>query len=88
MADVSRDHLIERIREHLEMPGVCAPEPRSAILAFCERLSDDQLQVVAATIRIRYQSLLRMACDPELAAKLDTGKHRVEKLLRTYGVDT
>jgi hypothetical protein len=88
MASVSRAELIERIRQLLEMPGVCAPEPRAKILALCDQLSDEQLRTVAATIRIRYQALLRMARDPKLIVKLDAAKQRVEALLRTYGVDT
>lgn len=88
MADIPRDQLIERIRQLLEMPGVCAPEPRTRILALCEQLSDEQLQTVAVTVRIRYQSLLRMARSPELTAKLDVARQRVDELLQTYGVVT
>ncbi|MBI4434214.1 hypothetical protein HY635_00100 [Candidatus Uhrbacteria bacterium] len=86
MSNTPRHELIERIRQLLEMPGVCASKPRAEILALCERLSDEQLQVIAATTRIRYQSLLRMARSSECTAEVNAAKRRLDELLQRYGI--
>lgn len=88
MAKLTKEQLLSNIKELLEMPGVCVQEKRTQILDLCQTLSEEDLGKIAATLRIRYRSLLRLARSPEKRQEIQGVKNEIDTLLQKYGIQS
>ncbi len=88
MAKLTKEQLLLNINELIEIPGVCAQEKRAQILDLCKTLSEEDLGMVAATLRIRYRSLLHLARSPEKLKEIQCVKDEIDILLQKYGIQS
>lgn len=86
MGTLSKKELIARIKNFLEIPGICVQEKRNKIIALCQSMSEDNLAKIAATLRIRYRSLLSDAQSKEMRTAIAQTRTHLEKTLKKYGL--
>lgn len=86
MDTLSKKELIARIKFCLAIPGICVPEKQPQVLKFCQNLNEGALAKVAATLRIRYRSLLSDARSKEIRTAITQTRTHLEKTLKKYGL--
>lgn len=84
----TKEQLLDRIKNFLELPGVCDESKRVAILTNCDKLSFEQLCEVAATLRIRARKLASIANSPEKAQEIKDVKDSLDKFFAKYGIES
>ncbi|OHA98575.1 MAG: hypothetical protein A3E32_03495 [Candidatus Zambryskibacteria bacterium RIFCSPHIGHO2_12_FULL_38_37] len=82
----TKEQLLGRIKNFLELPGVCDEAKRSAILTNCEKLSFEQLCEVAATLRIRARKISSIANSTEKTQEIKDAKDSLDKFFTKYGI--
>lgn len=86
MGTLSKKELIARIKNFLEIPGICAREKQNKIITLCQNFSADDLVKVAAILRIRHGSLLSDARSKEIKTAIAQTRTHLDKILKKYGL--
>ena len=84
----TKEQLLGRIKNFLELPGVCDETKRIAILTNCEKLSFEQLCEVAATLRIRARKISSSANSTEKTREIKDAKDSLDKFFAKYGIQS
>jgi hypothetical protein len=82
----TKKQLLDRIKDFLELPGVCDESNRAAILKNCEKLSLEQLCEVVVTLRIRTRKLLSIARSPDKLQEIKDAKDSLNNFFVKYDI--
>ncbi len=85
---VDKKQLLQRVRQFIEMPGVCAPAKRAGILEQCKILSHEQLYQIIVTLRIRTRTLLAIARSSKKLHEIKETREHLNNFLNKYGIQS
>lgn len=83
---MNKQNLLERIKNFLDMPGVCMGSKCISIIEKCADLPAEKLCEIVAFLRIRVRKLISIANSQEKIQEIKSNKNNIKEFLSKYEI--